>query len=50
LLPAAGLAVRAWNLLQIPGTHLALVAEVLGIEDLEGLLELLLVIRGDQGR
>jgi len=40
----AELAVRAWNLLQLPGADLVTVADILGLDDLELLTEQLMAI------
>jgi len=43
--PGAELAVRAWNLLHLPGASLEVVADILGLDDLELLTEHLLAIQ-----
>ena len=40
--------IRAWNMVQLPGLTVPLVAELLGIEDLDRLVEQLLVIQESQ--
>lgn len=43
--PDMQLAIKAWNMLQVPGVDVPLVADVLGIEDVDVLIEQLRVIR-----
>lgn len=40
---------RAWNLLQLPGMNVVMVADLLGIEDIDMLVTQLLVIQSDKG-
>lgn len=45
-----GLAIDAWNMLSLPGITLATVADILGMDDMEMLVEQLIVIQRHQGR